>query len=102
MNRTHFEHIAFALIVQAVIGLLTGDWWVGAAAGAFFFLGREHAQAEYRYIKANGGRRNSTPITPEIGCLNFKYWTLDSFLDFVLPTLSVVICAVVVNYINKP
>lgn len=43
MNKTNFEHAAFAL--------LTGDWWAVAAAGAFFFLGREHAQFEFKLVK---------------------------------------------------
>ena len=50
MNRTNIEHLIYALLMQAVLGLLTGNWWIGAAFGAAWFIGREHAQAEYRYI----------------------------------------------------
>ncbi len=41
------EHALIALVVQAAIGLLTGNWWAGAALSAGVFIGREHAQAEY-------------------------------------------------------
>lgn len=89
MNRSHFEHLGFALLVQAVIGLLTGNWWAGAAAGAFFFLGREHAQAEHRYIYANGGARYLTPAMPELAALNPRHWRLDDVLDCVVPVAGV-------------
>jgi len=56
------RHLAVALVLQAVIGLLAGNWWAGAAAGAFFYIGREITQAEYRTIQANyRGRRASMP-----------------------------------------
>ena len=42
MLARNFEHAFYALLMQAVIGLLTGNWWAGAAFGAAFFLGREH------------------------------------------------------------
>lgn len=77
MNRTHFEHIAYALIFQIAIVFITGNWWVGAAFGAAFFLGREHAQAE---------RRSGD----EFHALLPKYWNLDSVLDFVAPAVAVV------------
>ena len=93
MNATHFEHVAIALVMQAVIGLLTGNWWTGAAFGAAFFMGREHAQAEERYIKANGGHRYTTPQTPEWAVFNLTWWNSDSLLDWIVPTLTVVAVA---------
>ena len=32
MNVSNFEHAAFALLMQIAIGLVTGNWWAGAAA----------------------------------------------------------------------
>ena len=93
MNRTNFEHAAIALIMQAVLGLLTGNWWLGAAFGAAFFIGREHAQAEYRYISANGGRRYHTPVAPEWAVFNLKWWNQDALLDWITPTASVLVVA---------
>ena len=92
MNRTSIEHAIYAMLMQAAIGLLTGDWLAGAAFGVAFFAGREHAQAEDRYIAANGGKRYETPVPAEFGALHPKYWSKDSVLDLILPAMA---CAVI-------
>lgn len=99
MNRSNFMHAAQAVFMQAVIGLVTGNWWAGAAFGAAFFIGREHAQAEYRYIEANGGSRYDTPEPPEIAALNPRWWSKDAVLDFVFPVIAVVAVAVSTSWI---
>jgi hypothetical protein len=77
--------------LQAIIGLVSGDWWVGAAAGSFYFIGREYAQAEYRNIEHNyDGRRVNMPY---FGGLELRAWTLKGVLDFVLPSLAVILVA---------
>ena len=47
-----------------------------------FYLGREHAQAEYRYIEVHGRKRANCPwwcgFMPEA-------WTLKGLLDWILP-----------------
>lgn len=97
MNKTHLEHSAFALIMMVPFVLL-GVPYAGAAFGIAFFLGREHAQAEERYIKANGGKRAETPKPPEFGCLNKKYWSTDSLLDFIVPTAVSLVFLLVVLF----
>lgn len=97
MNRTHVEHVLIALAFQVPIGVFTGNWWAGAAFGAAIFFGREHAQAEIRYVKANGGNRYLTPNSPEIGCLHPRYWNLDSVLDCTLPALAVALLAWIIE-----
>lgn len=92
MNKTHFEHIIYALLMQLPFGLF-GYWWIGAALAIGFFVGREHAQAEERYIKANGGVRENVKW-PEFGALQPKLWNTDSILDFVAPALCVVLIAI--------
>jgi hypothetical protein len=92
MNKTHFEHIIYALLMQLPFGLF-GYWWVGAALAIGFFAGREHAQAEERYIKANGGVRANAKW-PEFGALQPKLWNIDSVLDFVAPAVCVVLIAI--------
>jgi hypothetical protein len=92
MNKTHFEHIIYALLMQLPFGLF-GYWWVGAAFSVGFFVGREHAQAEERYIKANGGVRANAKW-PEFGALQPKLWNIDSVLDFVAPAVCVVLIAI--------
>lgn len=87
MNETNFEHAIFAVLMQIAAGLLTGNWWIGAAAGAFFFLGREHAQAENR-VKKEGWAKY-----PEFECLAPRFWSMDAVLDWVCPAVAVVLVA---------
>lgn len=58
-----------------------------------FYLGREHTQAEYRYIEAHGRKRANCPwwcgFMPEA-------WTLKGLLDWILP-LEVSLGAVVLS-----
>lgn len=85
-------HIIFALAVQAFVGLLTGNWWAGAAWGASFYIGRELAQAEYRWIETYGqGRRGNMPWW---GAFDPRVWRkFDAWIDWVGPTVVVVIVA---------
>lgn len=87
MNRTHFEHAFYALLMQAAIGLLTGNWWAGAAAGVYFFLGREHAQQEYKLGTVG---KNPWPA------FDVRKWSVDKWLDVLMPALAV--CAVAVMF----
>lgn len=89
MNRTHFEHAGFALAMQIAIGLLTGNWWAGAAFGAAFFVGREHAQAEAKV--------GNWAKYPEFECFAPRYWSLDAILDFVVPALAVTATALILE-----
>jgi len=83
----HLAHPVIALVIQAIIGLASGDWWTGAVAGSFYFIGREYAQAEYRNIEHNyGGFRRNMPYW---GGLEPRAWTLKGLLDWILPSLEV-------------
>ena len=92
MNITNLYHAIYALGIQLAVGLLTGNWWVGAAAGSFFFIGREIAQAEYRWIKEFGSGKRAN--MPETGGLDWRVWRgeYDAIFDWLLP--SVVVWAV--------
>ena len=91
----HLAHPVIALVLQAIIGLASGDWWAGAAAGSFYFIGREYAQAEYRNIEHNyGGQRANMPY---FGGLELRVWTLKGVLDFVLPSLAVILVALLLQ-----
>ena len=57
----------------------------------FFYMGREHAQAEYRYIQSHGGHRADCPWY--CGFLP-SAWTVKGLLDFVIPLLIAVAYAV--------
>lgn len=62
MNKDIFEHALVAIAIQAVIGWRTGNWWTGAALASGYFIGREVAQAEYRWIEQFGeGLRANLP-----------------------------------------
>lgn len=87
----HLAHPVIALVIQAVIGLVSGDWWTGAVAGSFYFIGREYAQAEYRNIEQNyGGLRRNMPYW---GGLQPRAWTIKGLLDFILPSIGCVVMA---------
>lgn len=56
------EHAIYAAGIQAAIGLTTRNWWAGAAIASGYFIGREVAQAEYRWIEQFGqGLRANMP-----------------------------------------
>ena len=55
---------------------------------AWFFIGRELAQAEERYIDAHGGHRKNCPWN----CGFFaESWNLKSVLDWILPLLVTIV-----------
>ena len=90
----NFQHSAYALLFMAIIGLLTGNWFAGAMLGVGFFLGREHAQAEYRVIqKFYDGKRANMPW---YGGFEPRGWDRKSVLDWALPTVAVTLVAILV------
>ena len=62
-----------------------------------FYIGREHAQAEYRYIEAHGRKRANCPwwcgFMPEA-------WTMKGVMDFLLPIIVTMFTVVVYNLIK--
>jgi hypothetical protein len=92
------EHPAYALLFMAIIGLLTGNWFAGACFGSAFFIGREHAQAEYRVIEHfyEGKRANM----PWYGGFEARAWNLKSILDFVLPIAATAIALIIIKLVG--
>lgn len=88
MNKTNFEHAGYALLFQLLVWAITGDIMAGAMAGAFFFIGREHAQAERR-------------AGCEFKAFKPEYWSLDSVLDIVFPVIAVAVCVAIVVYFQQ-
>lgn len=78
------EHAIVALVIQAVIGLTTRNWWAGAALACGYFIGREVAQAEYRWIEQFGqGFRANMPWW---GAFDSRVWPkADQWADWVGP-----------------
>lgn len=83
----YFQHIILALAMQATIRRLGGNWWMGAGIASAYFIGRELAQAEYRWIEhfGNGLRANM----PWWGPLDLRVWTtLDQWVDWLGPLVA--------------
>ncbi|WP_443025359.1 hypothetical protein [Sphingomonas sp. RB3P16] len=78
------EHALFALAIQIAIGLLTRNWWAGAILASGYFIGREVAQAEYRWIEQFGhGLRAKLPWW---GAFDARVWPkLDQWADWIGP-----------------
>ena len=92
----NLEHSAYALLFMAIVGLLTGNWLAGAMLGVGFFLGREHAQAEYRVIqKFYEGKRANMPW---YGGFEPRGWDLKSVLDFGLPIIVTTIALLIIKF----
>jgi hypothetical protein len=60
-----------------------------------FFVGRELAQAEYRYIATYGGKRADCPWY--CGFL-LESWTLKGFLDWLLPVMIAVVYSLLESF----
>lgn len=88
-------HIIMAVITQAAVGLLTRNWWAGAAVASAYFIGREVAQAEYRWIEHFGeGLRANMPWWAP---LDLRVWAkLDPWLDWIGPVVATCSVAVVI------
>lgn len=82
MNQTNFEHAGYALLMQLVIGFLTGNWLAATLFGFAFFLGREHAQ--YQAHIGYG-------FWQTFQAFEVWKWGLDAQLDLLFPAVTVAI-----------
>jgi len=84
------EHLLISICLQAVIGFATGNWWAGAAVCAALWIGREQAQAEYRWIAQFGdGQRENLRWW---NALDPKVWNTHNFFwNLALPITAVTI-----------
>ena len=86
------NHIIPALLLQLILSPF--GWWIGAAAAIAYYLGREMAQAEYRVIQSRyAGKRANMPWW---GGFQRRAWNRDAVLDWLLPTIFVILTAAVV------
>lgn len=88
-------HAVVTAITQLLVGFITGDWLIGAALPLGFYVGREHAQAEYRWIERFGGGLRAN--MPWWGGFDPKVWTLKSVLDWLLPLAAAAAVLVIVG-----
>ncbi len=83
------NHILLALLFQFVLAPIS--WWLGAFFAIGYYLGREMAQAEYRVISNFYGNKRSN--MPWWGAFQQRAWNIKSILDWVLPSIAVIIVA---------
>ena len=81
-----FYHAIAAVALQCAVGLLFDDWHTGALVGCYWFISREHTQAEYRWIYqfGNGKRINM----PWWGGFDQRAWNVASALDWLVPVVA--------------
>lgn len=86
MDWTPLIHALVAVAAQVLVGLLTGNWWLGGALACCWWIAREHTQAEYRWIErfASGVRARM----PWWGGFDPRVWTMDSVVDWLVPALA--------------
>lgn len=80
------EHILLAILIQLLVRIISGSWISGTIAASAWFLSREIAQAEYRWIEQFGsGLRANMPWW---GGFDPRVWQRpDPWLDWIVPTL---------------
>lgn len=89
-------HLVLGLALQAIVGLLGRGWWTGALVATTYFMSREIAQAEYRWIERYGDRRRANmpwwgPFDPRV------WWCADAWLDWIVPCAATVLVAWLLN-----
>lgn len=98
MSAITFSHSVYALLMMFAVGFPTGNWLAGAMLGCGFFIGREHAQAEYRAIeKYYDGKRAGMS---DFEAFKPRNWDIKSILDFVLPIMATTIALVIIAITN--
>ena len=91
-------HALISLITCAIFILLKLPPWL-CLLPAVWYMGREYAQAEYRWIEdyGDGKRANMpwyAPLTPAA-------WTAKGMLDWILPLLVCFAAALVARWLLK-
>lgn len=88
MDWTTLQHTLIALAFTG-LGYLIGNPLAGSCFGVALLIGREHAQAEYRWIERYGnGKRANLPLW---GGFDRRVWDLGSLLDWSIPLVA---CAI--------
>jgi hypothetical protein len=91
MIKTALLHGIQALVIQAIVFVITKDLALGAALAIGLFYGRENAQAQYKY--ANG--RSIKDLKPKEWQLNPLKWNKDGLLDFIVPSIVVIVTTII-------
>ena len=90
----NLQHTLFALLFQFIGFLLTHSTIPGAIFAIAFFMGRELAQAENRYVIRHYGSSNRPKEMRWWKALTPEVWSVDSFIwDLIIPILITSIIA---------
>lgn len=79
------HHAALAAAVTLVFGLAFGWWAEAAAFSCGWFISREVACAEYRWIQEFGERRRAN--MPIWGGFDPRVWDRKSLIDWIAPVV---------------
>ena len=91
-------HAAITVVFQVLVGLITGNWVIGGLVTAFFYIGREHAQAEHRWIERYAGNRRAN--MPWWGGFDFRVWNRKSTTDWAMPIVFLIILITLSNVLS--
>ena len=104
MNSTNWQHALAGLLIMALVwgflalfGVPSGHW-AGAAAGAFFFFGREYTQGERNLAHAESV--HLVHLRWYDG-LRFWRWTPDGRLDLLFPLLACLVVALLMQLLLR-
>lgn len=97
MNASNLQHAAFALVFQAIAGLLFGAWIWGGVAASMFFLAREAAQQEYHLT--NGA---SVKSLKPWEAFDFTKWRRDGLGDLLAPVVACAALAAAATALGWP
>lgn len=86
VNQSNLEHGFFAVVMQLVTWLITGDLLAGTCFGIAFFLGREHAQAQDKI---------GYTLAKTFKAFDLRLWSRDAIMDLMVP---VVLCLLVLIF----
>lgn len=81
MNQTNFTHAGIAVALCLLVAGLSGNVLAGALFAIGVFVGREHAQREYKI--GNPSKLNGYEA------LDIWRWSLDAKLDLLFPIIAV-------------
>lgn len=95
MDWTPFEHAAIAVLCQLIGWFVTGDIYYGACLGIGIMIGREHSQAEDRWMSLN---HSSRKYMPEWAGFDPKVWDWASILDIAVPLAFCTAIALAAHY----
>ncbi|AWB33630.1 hypothetical protein [Orrella marina] len=99
LNATHAEHVLIALTIQGLFVLgfsvfrLADGVWYGAVFVLAVFLGREHAQREYKLGEPSR--------LAGYEAFDFWRWSPDALLDLCLPVVAVFVVAMSVSRFRR-